>query len=289
MGDPGGVPPPGPEKQSDAIAVVDTRREQPRGLRDARTAMYMKQISATAPSSEKAVNPEDHVDRPTHDTGPPTPVALVAHPESATLRRRLRPLAWAALEHLALQAHHSDQGWVAAVGARDIAEGIGVTKDTAARAVSILVAAGLVTRDWVDAPAGRRRSGYRLHLPPALALIDCPKDLDNLNRQHHGCPEGEYTNGAGVAADRIPHRDSTTRRRVTTPGHVQRNGHQPGPVNSPTWDQPALFETPTRSQAECHDHGTSAQTQTPSRKRAGPAKPDKRGTPWLTLTSSSKC
>ncbi|MDA8045750.1 MAG: hypothetical protein M0Z30_11025 [Actinomycetota bacterium] len=57
------------------------------------------------------------------------------------------PLAWAPLEHLALAAHPDRQGWAAPLGVREIATGIGVTKDTAARAVTALSAAGLVTFD----------------------------------------------------------------------------------------------------------------------------------------------
>ena len=58
--------------------------------------------------------------------------ALVIKADSRLWRRRLGPLAWAALEHLALAAHPDHHGWAAPLGVRDVAGGIGVTKDTAA-------------------------------------------------------------------------------------------------------------------------------------------------------------
>lgn len=70
-------------------------------------------------------------DRAEDDAGVlPAAVALVTEPPAAAWRRRLGPLAWVALEHLALSSHLSDQGWVAPMGVRDVAAGIGVTKDS---------------------------------------------------------------------------------------------------------------------------------------------------------------
>jgi hypothetical protein len=75
---------------------------------------------------------------------------LVIGPESQQSRRKLGALAWAALEHLALSARQDEHGWAAPVGVRDVATAIGVTKDTAARAVATLATAGLVTRSLVE-------------------------------------------------------------------------------------------------------------------------------------------
>jgi DNA-binding transcriptional ArsR family regulator len=94
----------------------------------------------------------------------PGDTTLVIGTKSGAWRRRLGPLAWAALVHLALIANPDHHGWAAALGVRDIATGIGVSKDTAARAVTVLRVAGLVTVEQLDRPDGRRRSGYRLHL-----------------------------------------------------------------------------------------------------------------------------
>jgi MarR family len=96
-------------------------------------------------------------------------VITAAHPP---WYQRLGPLAWTALQHLALNSHRTDQGRSAAVGVRDVAAGLGVTKDTAARAISQLVSTGLVTRERVEVPGGHQRSGYLLHLPDSMSLID---------------------------------------------------------------------------------------------------------------------
>lgn len=105
------------------------------------------------------------------------PVLLVAA-ESRAWRRQLGALAWAALEHLALAAQPDELGWAAPVGVRDVAAGLGVTKDTAARAVASLAAAGLVAFAQVETVEGQRRSGYRLTLPEGIRLRHCPVDQD---------------------------------------------------------------------------------------------------------------
>jgi hypothetical protein len=84
------------------------------------------------------------------------------------------PLAWTALQHLALTSQRTDQGWAVAVGVREIAAGLGVTKDTAARAISVLVDSGLVSRGRIKIPGGHPRSGYVLNLPSPIRLIDWP-------------------------------------------------------------------------------------------------------------------
>lgn len=104
---------------------------------------------------------------------------LLIGPESRHWRRTLGPLAWAALEHLALAAQPVLSGWEAPVGARDVAAGLGVTKDTAARAMKALAAAGQITRTRVETHDGRHRSGYRLHPPVGLVLQFCQAYQDS--------------------------------------------------------------------------------------------------------------
>jgi hypothetical protein len=87
------------------------------------------------------------------------------------------PLAWAAIKHLALAANHD--GWAAPLGVRDFGGGIGVTKDTAAGAVTALCAAGLVTSEQHDPIDGRRRTGYRLPPPDGIQLRARPKSQDS--------------------------------------------------------------------------------------------------------------
>jgi len=129
-------------------------------------------------------------------TGPPTSEdraesggLLVIGGEARPLRRRLGALAWVVLEEMALRAGRDDQGWVAFGGVRGLAGGLGVNKDTAARALTGLISIGVLTRERVLVPGQTPRSGYRLELPVGVGLW-CPKDQDS-----DGCP---------TAADRPP-------------------------------------------------------------------------------------
>lgn len=98
----------------------------------------------------------------------PTGGALTITAGSGTWRRRLGALAWNALEELALAAHHDGQGWAAPIGVRRVAVQLGVTKDTAARALNVLVHAELVTRTRTrrpgrQAPLGVSTQSSRQH------------------------------------------------------------------------------------------------------------------------------
>lgn len=101
--------------------------------------------------------------------------ALVLAPGCAA-RGRVGPVPWVVFEALALAAERDDAGWIAALGVRDLAAGLGMNKDTAARAVTALTAAGLVTRERLADMAGGRRSGYRLCLPAGTELCPAPPD-----------------------------------------------------------------------------------------------------------------
>lgn len=135
---------------------------------------------------------------------PGDPVLLI-RAGGLAVARQIGPLPWTALQHLALASRPTDDGWAAATGVRDIACGIGVTKDTAARAVSTLISAGLLTRGPVESTSGRRRCGYLLRLPESVTL------------QH------------GREQQREPRPDPSG-----VPGRCR-----------PSWDQPALFATPS--------------------------------------------
>ena len=132
-------------------------------------------LPATSTEREDTVDQNEPVANPStvHDRGPAA-VVLVVSVDSRSCYRRLGPLAWTALVHLALNATQDGAGWVAPLGVRDLAAAIGVTKDTAARAVRALAAAGLVTRDRITTPEGPRRSGYRLTLPDPIRIVSPP-------------------------------------------------------------------------------------------------------------------
>lgn len=165
-------------------------------------------------------------------------VAIAA--ESVEWRRRLGPLAWTALEHLALNCQPSERGWSAPIGVRHVAAGIGVTKDTAARGVTQLIRAGLITRDRVDTPSGHRRSGYLLHLPAGIELTgrsiataarteSAPRSPDDQT-----CSEGG-PGAHGPSDASLPVQPDPARNRPLASPKADRRS---------SWDQPALFEPP---------------------------------------------
>jgi hypothetical protein len=174
-------------------------------------------------------------------TGP----TLLITSDSRAWRRQLGPLAWAALEHLALAAQPGEAGWAAPVGVRDVAGGLGVTKDTAARAVTALTAAGLVTLTRIETGDGRSRSGYRLHLPAGIEARPCPGDADTASQQEKPsrCPNNQDNR-------RRPADQDSASDAIVAIGGRERDGakqvrSQPkrhGPAAATSISQPALFD-----------------------------------------------
>lgn len=126
-------------------------------------------------------------------TSPTTQIILDS--PSRAWRRRLGPLPWAILEELAQQACRSKQGWVVAVGVRDLGATVGVTKDTAARALATLRSAGIVTPARVQGSDGWYRSGYQLNLPDGITITSRPNNQDTNQRDNGAHPDGEHTRG----------------------------------------------------------------------------------------------
>ena len=98
-------------------------------------------------------------------------VELRVRPESRLLRERLGMTAWVALEALVLAAEPDGCGGVTvAASARDLARRLGVGKDRAAAALSVLRNAGLL----VSIPSSAGRSGrfvahrYEIRLPVSV-------------------------------------------------------------------------------------------------------------------------
>lgn len=102
------------------------------------------------------------------------PRSFVVHgAEAAVMRRRLGPTAWAVLEQLVAHSHGSTGTRVAAATVRSLACDLGVSKDTAARAVSRLRAAGIVTVEQARERSGAfATGGYRIDVPPCFVLDD---------------------------------------------------------------------------------------------------------------------
>lgn len=195
--------------------------------------------------------------------------------QSEALRRELGPMAWAALEHLALAAHQNHGTWVAPVGVRDVAAGVGITNDTAARAVAALGAAGLVRLTRVETTDRTRRSGYELHLPQSIRLSDddhvrrrqplrvpdddpeprCANETDTKDHlqpngtadSQHDCPQiPTYPPVAPFDSSRAHHAAVTTDDESGAHPNANGHGHRPAAEAVPTRGS----NLPTRPQAE---------------------------------------
>ena len=94
--------------------------------------------------------------------------ALLIVAGGLSLARQLGPLPWTALQHLAFASQPTNDGWAAAVGVRDIAAGIGVTKDTGEGRVDPDLRRA---RDPWASRIHRRPSTRRLSASPARATL----------------------------------------------------------------------------------------------------------------------
>jgi hypothetical protein len=144
-------------------------------------------------------------------------------------RRRLGWLQWAVLEDVALSACPDSDPWTAPVGVRGVAQNLGMTKDTAARALSALQAAGLMTRVSVRLPDGKTRSGYQLSLPDGVTLSTASpaRTVETKGADHDGDITGtEDSREHSVESDapgRRSDREGVTRRSTgTQAGHRKR-------------------------------------------------------------------
>jgi len=94
---------------------------------------------------------------------------LTLGPGAAPLRRELGPLAWCALECLVACSGDGSDGTTAEASVRSLAVDLGVAKNTAHRAISALVRAGLVSPTQDRHDDGRFCAGrYRLHVDDVL-------------------------------------------------------------------------------------------------------------------------
>lgn len=92
-------------------------------------------------------------------------------PGAGGLRRRLGPVPWCVLECLATRAALQGGEWRAQASVRELAVELGVAKNTAHRAVTILVTAGVIEASQDRSGSGRfRRGHYRLHLGSAVTV-----------------------------------------------------------------------------------------------------------------------
>ena len=98
---------------------------------------------------------------------------LIVTIESRVLKRRLGPVAWAVLEDILLDAVLQDRRWLAATSTRGVADHLGLTPGTVARALARLCADGLVHReDQRDTRTGRFGESVYV-VEPMTALLPC--------------------------------------------------------------------------------------------------------------------
>lgn len=112
------------------------------------------------------------------------------------LQRSLGPTAWAVLADLALDVATDGAGTaVVAISCRRVADQFGITKDTAARALRRLTAAGIIyRRPQETGPAGRFSPGtYELRLPGVARGAPCRVAHDTVG---HPRPEAADTANA---------------------------------------------------------------------------------------------
>lgn len=96
---------------------------------------------------------------------------LTLGPDAAPLRRELGPVAWCALECLASRSGPGRNGATAEASVRSLAVDLGVAKNTAHRAISALVRAGLISPVQDRHDDGRFRTGrYRLLVDDILTV-----------------------------------------------------------------------------------------------------------------------
>lgn len=99
------------------------------------------------------------------------------------LRRSVGPTAWAVLSDVWIDARPDDAGIVvAATCARRVAANLGIGKETAARALRRLTAAGVLRRRPQGAgAAGQFMPGtYEVHLPCTVTLAPCRESGDTV-------------------------------------------------------------------------------------------------------------
>ena len=114
---------------------------------------------------------------------------LVLEADSVELRRALGPTAWVVFEELLLTSTATPSGRRASVSVRSLAAGLGLAKDTVARALSRLRRAGLVTPIQTRTSAGAFAAGtYLLTMPDSIAIETGHQTRRSGRRSHSPRP-----------------------------------------------------------------------------------------------------
>ncbi len=101
---------------------------------------------------------------------------LVLAGDCGGLRRRLGPTAWVVFEELLAYSTGSGERCRACVSVRGLGRALGSNKDTVARALTRLAAAGLVEAVQTRSASGVYSTGsYRLTVPASITLRTPPR------------------------------------------------------------------------------------------------------------------
>jgi len=163
-------------------------------------------------------------------TGPDP--SLATSGDERLLRRSLGPTAWAVLADVAMDAQPDGDGVeVVATSARLVAAHLGIAKDTAARALRRLSAAGILRRrPQGTSPAGRFAAGtYELHLPLHGTSVPCPASEDTVSRTRPERVEtGSLATPVSIPAATVSAPTRPRHRRIA-PGSAQLSLLDPAP------------------------------------------------------------
>jgi len=163
---------------------------------------------------------------------------VVLGPGAAAVRRNLGAMAWAVFEELAGRAEASEHGWLCVISVRELAQGVGVNKDTVGRALVALESAGLLRREVVVGASSSVPAGYRLVVPVGVEL-SCPGNGDTARRPGNGDTARRPGNGDTARRPgngdtaRRPGNGDTARSRLSSPSCAAASGTDayPGPAS----------------------------------------------------------
>ena len=117
--------------------------------------------------------------------------AIVVSPHARELRRGLGPTAWVVLEELISTSTQDGAGCHSTATVRSLAADLGLAKDTVARALTRLNAAGLVVAEQGRAPAGTfGPGGYRITIPAGITLVQPEPSTPTPARPRAARPTG---------------------------------------------------------------------------------------------------
>ena len=139
--------------------------------------------------------------------------AVVVTVESRALVLRVGPTAWAVLQDVVLDARPHNGRWLARTSTRRVAEHLGLTPGTVARALARLCTEGIVHReDRRDADTGRFGETVYVvaHLGGLRPCVDLPLTAD--------CDAASPCTAAPLADDRRSEPGDEDQRRSSSPG-----------------------------------------------------------------------